>query len=538
MCAWSAPYSAYLQGAYAQLRGDFYEANQAFTQVDDTWISLDRKFNIALSAGEIDKAAAIAKRMLTADNGEGIGAIAQLVLAAHAAREGAWHKADTYLVTAQEESPEVIYFQLLRNFVAMESGKSLDDIIKNHESQDVHMMFLSQHQYHLGRLYALQNNTSSARKALLTAYGLDNGTLLATAALGDMYMRLGEWQNARNTYASFMARNPGVLLFNKALAHAIEQEYTPSSRYASPSFDQLGSEVVFNFAMMIWAQGLDIPARQLLNLAMWMDNDQSFYHYYAGLMDETEGREDQALARYTETLPSSPAWLAMQVRVIDIYRQRGNYEAATKLAQKLTKKYPQHSLMQQLLAEIYYENHNFKAALPHFNALIADIETPHARHAAWYFARGASYERLKQYKDAEFDLKQALKLDPQNAKIMNYLGYMWVEQDIHLDKALELLNQALALSPSDAAILDSLGWAYYKNNDIEKAAHYIEKAYTLDANDPIITEHMGDMHEKQGNLSLAKEYWQRAAAMVEDDTESLSRINKKLNKGKSLFGRK
>lgn len=536
LCVWAAPYSAYLQGGYAQLRGDYSQAHQAFSQVDDGAIPLERKFNLALSAGEIKTAANIAKRMLTVNNEASLGAIVYLVLGVQAAHEKDWVSADKYFATAQEESPEVVYFQLLRNFVAKEANKPLDDIIKLHESQDVHLMFLSQHQYHLGRLLAMKGDNSAARKALLTAYGLDNGTLLATAALGDMYMQLEEWQNARNIYASFMAHNPGVLLFNNALAEAVEQEYVSSARYTAPTFDQLGGEVVFNFAMMIWAQGLDVPARQLLNLALWMDADQSFYQYYAGLMDETEGLSQQALARYSNVQPSAPAWLAMQVRVIDIYRAEGNFTEATALAEKLMKKYPQHSLMQQLLAEIYYENQNFKEALPHFDALIADIETPSVRHAAWYFARGASYERLKQYKDAEYDLQQALALDPHNAKIMNYLGYMWVEQDIHIDKALGLLNKALELAPTDAAILDSLGWAYFKNKQPKKAAQYIRKAYNLDASDPIITEHMGDIYAEQGNTAQAREFWQRAADMLRGDAESLKRINKKLNKGKSLFG--
>jgi hypothetical protein len=47
--------------------------------------------------------------------------------------------------------------------------------------------------------------------------------------------------------------------------------------------------------------------------------------------------------------------------------------------------------------------------------------------------------------------------------ILNYLAYLWVENNQNLDKAEKMLVKAVEESNyEDGAILDSLGWLYFK----------------------------------------------------------------------------
>ena len=55
----------------------------------------------------------------------------------------------------------------------------------------------------------------------------------------------------------------------------------------------------------------------------------------------------------------------------------------------------------------------------------------------------------------------AMKLQPNDPYVINYLAYSWLDRNINIEMALDLLEKAVELEPSDGYILDSLGWAYY-----------------------------------------------------------------------------
>ena len=68
--------------------------------------------------------------------------------------------------------------------------------------------------------------------------------------------------------------------------------------------------------------------------------------------------------------------------------------------------------------------------------------------------------------------------------MLNYLGYSWVDQGLHLDRAKAMLHRAVDLRQEDGFIVDSLGWAYFRLGEHEKAVTYLERAVELEPGDP------------------------------------------------------
>ena len=58
----------------------------------------------------------------------------------------------------------------------------------------------------------------------------------------------------------------------------------------------------------------------------------------------------------------------------------------------------------------------------------------------------------------------ALKLQPNQPYVLNYLGYSLVEKKLKLDEALEKIELAVSLRSDSGYIVDSLGWVLYKLN--------------------------------------------------------------------------
>lgn len=151
-----------------------------------------------------------------------------------------------------------------------------------------------------------------------------------------------------------------------------------------------------------------------------------------------------------------------------------------------------------------------------------------------YFLRGTLADRQKKYDEAEAQFRKALAIDPQNATILNYLGYMFADRGVKLDEALTMIRKAVDLDPQNYAYLDSLGWVYFKTGQYALAEENIRKANERNSSDPTIHDHLGEVYEKTGKLKLAVAQWERsmteyARSLPSDaDPEDVAKVQHKL----------
>jgi len=118
-----------------------------------------------------------------------------------------------------------------------------------------------------------------------------------------------------------------------------------------------------------------------------------------------------------------------------------------------------------------------------------------------------------------------LKLKPDFAEALNYLGYMWAEQGEQLDRAHEMIAKALKLQPKNAAYLDSMGWVLFKQGKPKKALDYILKAVELTKEpDPTLFDHLGDIYAALNEMDKARDAWGKSLAAEKSEV-----IQKKLD---------
>ena len=144
--------------------------------------------------------------------------------------------------------------------------------------------------------------------------------------------------------------------------------------------------------------------------------------------------------------------------------------------------------------------------------------------------RGIAYERMKNWDAAEKDLLQAMEYVPNNAEVVNYLAYSWIDRGVNLEKALLLLDKAVRRAPENGYIVDSLGWAYYSLGQYDKATEILLRAVELTPGDPIINEHMGDAFWKVGREREAYFQWQHALQFNPKDKD-MKRLESKIEIG-------
>jgi len=190
-----------------------------------------------------------------------------------------------------------------------------------------------------------------------------------------------------------------------------------------------------------------------------------------------EGKEDEGLALAKSLLDNSPkdrdVWMAIGQMDIRIRRWKDAEEALNKAAALTTKK----------------EDNLFVL-----------------------FLKGSLAERQKHYEPAEQYFRQALEIDPNNAMVLNYLGYMLADKGNRLPEALKMIRKAVQMEPMNGAYLDSLGWAYFKMGQYELAEENLRQAVERDQTDPTVHDHLGDLYEKTGRIRLAAAQWELSLA--------------------------
>jgi tetratricopeptide (TPR) repeat protein len=176
-------------------------------------------------------------------------------------------------------------------------------------------------------------------------------------------------------------------------------------------------------------------------------------------------------------------------------------------------------------ADAYGRLKNYDAAVRIARAALA--QRPESAEAMFRLA--SSLERDGKSAEAEKVFLELLAQRPNDAASQNYLGYMWADQGVQLDKARELLERAVAREPRNAAYLDSLGWVYFRMGKLDSAEKNLREAARREPSDPTISEHLGDLDMKQGDLEGAVRHWEKALELKSEDA---ARVREKLNRAR------
>jgi Flp pilus assembly protein TadD len=114
-------------------------------------------------------------------------------------------------------------------------------------------------------------------------------------------------------------------------------------------------------------------------------------------------------------------------------------------------------------------------------------------------------------KDSLRTFEALLKDRPEDAGLLNALGYSLADRKLTLPRAETLIRKALVTSPDNPAFLDSLGWVRFRRGDVAGALPPLERAYRIYP-DAEIAAHWGELLWLDGKQGEARALWARALA--------------------------
>jgi len=262
--------------------------------------------------------------------------------------------------------------------------------------------------------------------------------------------------------------------------------------------------------------------REAIVLDDSMDENMPEIYYYLGVISEEAGLIAPALHYYQKLYKIKPSnELAIHIGYLHILRKQ--YDKALTSLRPVLKNDPKNPKVHFMVGICYYEKKQYKEADKY---LIQAIELDH-ENETYYLYLAKIKEKDKNIAELVRVLEVAIELFPESPDVNNFLGYIYVDYSLNLDKGLELIEKALAADPTNGAYLDSLGWAYYRKGDYPRALEKLLEAERSDIKDPVIYDHLGDAYFKLGDKKQAVNNWKKAL-----EFEKNSKIQRKIDEVK------
>ncbi len=254
------------------------------------------------------------------------------------------------------------------------------------------------------------------------------------------------------------------------------------------------------------------------HLALWLRPKMHEARLLLGRLEELGGRLKQALAAYGRIPEGHPLYPTARLLKAQVQYRLKQPEKGIATLRALLRRQPDNFRAWIVLGDMLRGRKRWTQAEEAYTRAIRLVEGRGMRRWQLYYNRGIARERAGKWKQAEQDLRTALKLDPNQPSVLNYLGYSLIDRGERLQEGLELVQRALQLSPLDAYIIDSLGWAYYRLGRYEDAVRELERAvFHLDEatantrpDDPVINDHLGDAYWMVGRRLEARFQWRHA----------------------------
>ena len=224
-------------------------------------------------------------------------------------------------------------------------------------------------------------------------------------------------------------------------------------------------------------------------------------------------------------------WFRLKKEAQIISAQRNNQESLNFIKFNFDKiENPNEKILFDV-ANFYKKAKNYEEAIRYYSKIIENLDDNSDIKSDILYRRGGTYERIKNYEKADKDLIDALQITPDDAYILNYLAYSWLERDYKINEAIKMLETAYELESDDPYIIDSIGWAYYLTDDYPRAEKFLKRAVELMPDDPIVNDHYGDILWKLNRKIQARYFWTNVLKMKDTEKELIEKINIKIIEG-------
>ena len=403
---------------------------------------LEDAFQLKVVTGDFDEALKLAKKL--ADDSSDYK-IASLFLGIDAFKTGQYDEAESHFISAGNGPIIELTARLARAWMALEQGlpqhalQIIDDV-KSPQTPGAEQI----EQVNRALIADIGGMSETAGSIYATLYEGNPGNIRLATAYARHAAHNGNFKLARKVLKPHLADQTP----NPLAAELVEQLDAGTTPALATDNAKDGMAEVFQAVGEALGGDRVIDAGQIyLQLALFTKPELPLAHYALAELYDQAGNYGLAADTFAKIPKSSPFWLNARLRRAYALNALKHGDAAKAVLKELVKAYPDDMRPYYTMGNILRGNKEFAEGVGYYTKAIERLGDEEASHWSLYYARGVCYERTKQWELAEKDLSKALKLDPDQELVMNYLGYSWVDQNQNLKEAMRLIERAVEKKP-------------------------------------------------------------------------------------------
>lgn len=522
----------FLAGMAAQNRRDWAGARTIFSQLNDNFdtnpLMVLRLMTLALGAGDYDHVIEIATKIQTEflsdenfkDDNETFD-LARLFLIAKAFKDNDFEKVDAFGKELHHGALAAFSQPIVEFWAESKKEKPhfTTSIKKLSGLQSIHKA-----------LAAEASGEIETAKKLFKKISRKHISSQTAEMIGAFYVRHKEM----NMAVDLLRRSLVLYANNSVLRKAYTAVKKNDGSYEPPYFATAhlngaatGLGMAFHdFArIMVMERAVD-SGLLFARIAAYLDPQVPGVAITMGEILLQQDQKENALIIYGSIPVEDHDYVHAQIEKADILRKLGRVDEGISALERISvaNNGNRKANVYLALGSLYKDQKEFEKAITAYDiAENLGLSENNGKDPEWlwflrYF-RGIAFDLLDRSVEAQADLNKALETRPNNATILNYLGYSYADKGENLAKAQEMIFRAVTQNPDDAYIVDSMGWVLYRMGKYDEAVEYLEKAAHLRPYNAVVNDHLGDAYWKVGRRLEAHYMWQRTVDYVSKDAD-------------------
>ena len=523
----ASPSGSYLAGRYASRQRETDIAARyiarALENDPNNPLLIERAFTLEVSSGNMEAGSRFAKRVLEFNDQH---RLSLLVLGLEAMREGNQALAREHFAKSGYTPIGELTSALLAAW-SYAAENNLTAALGELDALKRNQAFENFRVFHAGLIADLVNDRIRAETNYGSAYEKAGTSLRVVQAYGNFLERTGRSDKALDAYELFLRatqQNPLV----EAAYDRLKAGGEPGQFISSPEAGV--AEALYSIAGALTDErSIDI-ALIYARLALYMNPGFPEGQTLLGEIYNQMKLYRQAITAYEAVPADNPLRSSAEIQIATNLNQLEQPDEAVKTLKALIAREPENYNALLALGNLYRLNEKWLDAADAYTQALARVDEPGEEQWSVYYFRGIAWERAGKWANAEPDFRKALRFQPEQAAVLNYLGYSLIEKRLNLEEAFKMVEKAVSLRPNDGYIVDSLGWAHYQLGNYDEAVELLERAAGLRPEDPVINDHLGDALWRVGRTLEAKFQWQYALDSNPTEADA-GKIRKKLQEG-------
>ena len=517
-------YENYAFASLATINGNYRDAEiylkEALKHDKDSPYLLLKLSQVLVKNGRIEDALVLAQRLVDLAPGD-LAARRLLAEIYSKLQEFDLAIAQCREILAQDPDNKEVRLQLSTLFIRLKKYNAALEELSILTEKEPDLMIAH---YYKGKIHLELKGYDEAKGAFLRVLELNARFLPALFDLAALYTTIGNPDLAIETYQQILQLYPtDTSAWERLIALYYQKgQVKLAERYMDEMKEALGPEDVKRkrLGLIYLRYGkLDESIAELSSIVSAWPDDQEARYYLGAALEENEDLAE-AYKNFDLINPEGNYFINARIHMAYILEKQDKTDKAIDLLRETINQTSDNPPQLYLVLASLYE---IKEEYPSAMDVLKEGIRYNEENTDLLYRLGIILGKSKRTEESIKQMEIVIKIDPRHADALNYIGYTYADENIHLDRALELIEKAVQYKPNSGYIIDSLGWVYFRKGLYDKALTELKKAIELTPNDPAIAEHLGDVYLKKGDYKEALRAYEKAISLKNAPKERLER---------------